>query len=132
MDDEESLAGRRKPARRHTPQGERRPAAPLDAASLNELALAYAARFATTRVKLRRYLARKLKERGWAGEGPADPDTLAERLVALGYVDDAAFAAMKDRVMTARGLGRRRVTQALAAAGVAPEDRGEAPAAEAA
>jgi regulatory protein len=117
MHDEQSVgAGRR-----------RRPPAPLDEAALRDLALAYAARFATTRAKLLRYLARKLKERGWAGDRPADPEALADRLVALGYVDDVAFAAMKGRAMAARGLGRRRVVETLAAAGVAPEHRGEAP-----
>ena len=117
MDDEERLSKRR----------QRRVPAPLDEAGLKELALAYAARFATTRTKLLRYLARKLKERGWAGDAPADPQALADRLAALGYVDDAAFAAMKGRAMAARGLGRRRVEETLAAAGVAPQDRGEAP-----
>ena len=105
----------------------RRQPAPLDEAALKDLALAYAARFATTRAKLLRYLTRKLKERGWAGAAPPEPQALADRLVALGYVDDAAFAAMKGRAMTARGLGRRRVAHALAAAGVAPADHGEAP-----
>jgi regulatory protein len=119
MDDEERLSGRRQRHQRHQP--------PLDDAALKDLALAYAARFATTRVKLLRYLARKLKERGWAGAAPPDAEALASRLVELGYVDDRAFAAMKGRAMAARGLGRRRVTEALAAAGVAPEDHGEAP-----
>lgn len=107
--------------------GERRIPPPLDEAALRELALHYAARFATTRLKLQRYLARKLKERGWAGAQPADVAALAERLSELGYVNDAAFAAMKGRAMAARGLGQRRVTEALVAAGVAADDRGEAP-----
>lgn len=115
---------------RNAPAGgrrQRRVAPPLDEASLRDLALHYAARFATTRLKLLRYLARKLKERGWAGERPADPEALAGRLVALGYVNDAAFAAMKGRAMAARGLGHRRVVEALSAAGVDSDDRGEAP-----
>jgi regulatory protein len=118
MDDEERVSPRGR---------QRRQPVPLDEAALRELALAYAARFATTRAKLLRYLARKLKERGWAGSTPPDAAALADRLVALGYVDDAAFAAMKGRAMAARGLGRRRVAEALAAAGVAPADRGEEP-----
>lgn len=109
------------------PPRTRRVPPPLDEAALRELALHYAARFATTRLKLQRYLARKLKERGWAGEQPADVEALAGRLVALGYVDDAAFAAMKSRAMAARGLGHRRVSEQLSAAGVGAEDRGEAP-----
>ncbi|WP_310476609.1 RecX family transcriptional regulator [Sandarakinorhabdus sp.] len=106
---------------------ERRVPPPLDEAKLRDLALHYAARFSTTRLKLLRYLGRKLKERGWAGAQPADVDALADRLAELGYVNDAAFAAMKSRAMAARGLGQRRVTEALAAAGVAADDRGEAP-----
>lgn len=120
--DDESRRGTRRERRQ-----ERRVPPPLDEAALRDLALHYAARFATTQVKLQRYLARKLKERGWAGAGPADIEALAGRLVALGYVNDAAFAAMKGRAMAARGLGQRRVADALHAAGVAPEDRGDAP-----
>jgi len=100
---------------------------PLDEAALCDLALHYAARFATTRVKLQRYLARKLKERGWAGEQPADLEALAARLIELGYVNDAVFAAMKSRAMAARGLGHRRVSEQLSAAGVGAEDRSDAP-----
>lgn len=105
----------------------RREPQPLDQARLNDLALGYAARFATTRARLAHYLNRKLKERGWAATQPADIAALIDRLAALGYVDDAAFAAMKGRAMAARGLGSRRVAEALAAAGVAPDDRGEVP-----
>lgn len=108
-------------------QRERRIPPPLDEGVLRDLALHYAARFATTRRKLLRYLARKLKERGWAGTVPPNLDALADRLAELGYVNDAAFAAMKGRAMAARGLGHRRVTGELAAAGVAADDRGEAP-----
>ena len=113
--------------------GQRRPRPPLDAARLDELALAYVGRFATSRAKLCAYLERKLRERGWSGERPAEPRAIAERLVALGYVDDRAFAAMKGRALTARGYGARRVGAALHAAGIGDEDgaqaRGEAEAA---
>lgn len=100
-----------------------RVAKPLDAAALSELALAYAARFATTRVRLSRYLDRKLKERGWQGETPPDRDGLVARLAALGYVDDRSWAAAKVRDLSARGFGAGRVRGALAAAGVDAEDR---------
>lgn len=104
----------------------RRAPPPLDEAGLRALALAYAARFATTRARLAQYLARKLRERGWDGAQPADVPALIDRLAGLGYVDDAAYAAMKGRAMAARGLGERRVRAALAAAGVA--DHGDEPA----
>ncbi|MGI8705441.1 MAG: regulatory protein RecX [Sphingomicrobium sp.] len=95
---------------------------PLTGEALNELALAYVGRFATTRSKLASYLARKLRERGWAGEGAADVAAVVERLASLGYVDDAAFALSKSRALTGRGYGVRRVHQALRAAGVEEED----------
>ena len=91
---------------------------PLDAARLDELALHYAARYATTAAKLQRYLQRKLKERGWTGDAPPDVPGIAARLAALGYVNDRLFAESRTRDMTARGLGRRRVAGALAMAGV--------------
>ena len=59
---------------------------------LEELALAYVARFATSSAKLDGYLRRKLRERGWAGEGEPPVARLVERFVALGYIDDLAFA----------------------------------------
>ncbi len=94
---------------------------PIDADGLQALALHYAARYATTTLKLRRYLERKLRERPWRGEAPADLETLVMKLAGLGYVNDAAWGEARARDMTARGLGRRRIVQTLAAAGVAGE-----------
>ncbi|MEO5612094.1 MAG: RecX family transcriptional regulator [Sphingomicrobium sp.] len=100
----------------------RKPRPPLDAAKLSELALAYVGRFATTRAKLKTYLARKVRERGW-GDGPAvDLEALAERFAAQGYIDDAAYALSKSRSLTARGYGLRRVDQSLHIAGVDAAD----------
>lgn len=99
---------------------------PLDEDDLRALALRYVGRFATSRGKLRAYLARKLKERGWAGERAADIDGLIARFVALGYVDDGGYAAMKGAALTRRGYGPRRVGEALQAAGIASADRAAA------
>ena len=85
-------------------------APPLDEAGLNELALAYVARYATSRAKLLAYLARKLRERGWGGEGPPDLDAVADRLVELRYIDDAAYATMKAGALLRRGYGKRRLS----------------------
>ena len=104
------------------PTRSRRSPKPLDAASLEELALAYVGRFATSRAKLRDYLSRKLRERGWDGPNAPDIGALAERLADRGYVDDAAFALSKSRVLTGRGYGERRVRQALRVAGIGEED----------
>lgn len=103
----------------------RRPRPPLDARSLKELALAYVARFATSRAKLAAYLSRKVRERGWAGDGDPPIDELVAKAVAAGFVDDSAFALSKARSLTARGYGSRRVRQALLAAGIEEAD-GEA------
>lgn len=103
----------------------RRPRPPLDADKLNELALAYVARFATSRAKLAAYLARKVRERGWAGSGEPPVEALVAKAAAAGFVDDAAFALSRAQSLTARGYGERRVRQALHAAGIEESD-GEA------
>jgi len=77
------------------------------------------------------YLARKLRERGWDGPGPADPGAIAERFVACGYIDDEAFARAKSGGLLRRGYGPRRVAQALGAAGIAEEIREEVKAGDA-
>lgn len=107
-------------------QPRRRNPTPLDAAKLEELALGYVGRFATTRCKLAIYLNRKLRERGWAGDDEPPVEELTERLVRLGYVDDRAYAMAKARSLAGRGYGQRRVRQALAQAGIGEEDANEA------
>lgn len=104
----------------------RKPRPPLDAVKLDELALSYVGRFATSRAKLLTYLRRKLRERGWGGEGEPALDDLADRLVRLGYVDDRAYALSKARSLIGRGYGERRVRQALSLAGIAEEEAGDA------
>ena len=108
-----------------SPPRQKRSPRPIDAARLDELALAYVARFAASAAKLESYLKRKLRERGWAGEGEPDVNELVARLVGAGYIDDAAYARAKAGTMRRRGLGERRVDQALNAAGVAAELREE-------
>jgi regulatory protein len=96
----------------------RRRAAPLDREKLDQLALAYVARFATTSARLVRYLQRKVRERGWADDGDPPIAAIAARQVELGYVDDAAFARARAGALTRRGYGERRISQALGEAGV--------------
>ena len=98
---------------------------PLDEKQLNELALRYVGRFATTRARLTAYLARKLRERGWEGQGEADLDALAERFADLGYIDESAYALGKSRALAGRGYGKRRLDETLRHAGVDEAD-GEA------
>jgi regulatory protein len=103
----------------------RRNPRPIDAARLDEMALAYVARFATSRARLESYLRRKLRERGWAGEGEPPLAALAERMIDAGYVDDAAYARARSGSLLRRGYGLRRVDEALGAAGIADEVRAD-------
>lgn len=110
------------PHRRSPPNKPRKPPRPLDPARLQELAVAYVGRFATTRAKLSQYLRRKLAEKGWEPSLPPEIEPLVERLANLGYVDDAAFALAKARSLGQRGYGQRRVDLALRQAGVNEQD----------
>ncbi len=99
---------------------------PLSAPVLEELALAYVARFATSAAKLERYLLRKLRERGWDSEdseNAPDVPALVARFVDKGYVDDAAYAKMRAGDLLRRGYGGNRVRQALGQAGIAENVR---------
>ena len=100
----------------------RKPRPPLDKERLNELALFYVGRFATTRAKLAAYLGRKLRERGWNGPGEPDVDALVERFAEMGLIDDALYALSKSRSLSERGYGAGRVRLALRAAGIGEED----------
>lgn len=92
---------------------------------MNDLALHYVARFATSTGKLRSYLQRKLRERGWDGEGQPDIDGLVERFAEKGYVDDEAYARSKASGLLSRGYGARRVEQTLRAAGIEEQVRSD-------
>jgi regulatory protein len=99
-----------------------RRARPLDQAALQELALNYVARFATSRAKLSSYLVRKLRERGWNGSTEPDTAAVVDKVVDLGFINDAAFAGIKAASLTRRGYGKGRVRIALAASGIGVED----------
>lgn len=109
-----------------TNRRQKRPAKPLDSASLRELAFAYVARFATSRAKLSAYLARKIRERSWADAAAPDILALAEDMVARGFIDDAGYAEMKAGSLLRRGYGRRRVAQMYHGDGIDEADRGAA------
>jgi regulatory protein len=104
------------------PARARRERPPLDQRKLEELALRYVERFATTRAKLRDYLGRKLRERGWEGEREPDAAGIADRFAAQGYIDDSAYALSKARSLSGRGYGKRRLLDKLRAAGVDEAD----------
>lgn len=116
--------------RRYTVKREKRPPQPITAARLEELALAYVARFATSGARLEDYLRRKLRERGWEGEGEPEPASIARRFAELGYIDDEAYARAKSGSLLRRGYGAGRVRQALGAAGIAEDIQAEVAAGE--
>ena len=101
----------------------RRKPKPLDPVRLRDLALHYVARSATSSGKLEAYLRRKLRERGWDGEEPADIDGLVADFVARNYVDDQAYGRMKTSGLLSRGYGARRVEQTLRADGLGEDVR---------
>ena len=103
----------------------RRPRPPLDEAALKQLGLAYVARFATSRGKLADYLRRKLRERGWGGDGEPPIAAIVDWAAEAGFIDDQAYALSKARSLGDRGFGERRVVLALRAAGI-EEDDGQA------
>lgn len=110
--------------RRSGPTGHKSSPPPaLDQAALEALALHYVGRYATSRAKLIAYLARKLRARGWAQEDEARAavEAIADRMVALRYVDDESYAAMKSGAMQRRGLGQRRIEQTLRHDGIAQD-----------
>lgn len=100
---------------------------PLDSARIEEMALAYVARFATSAGRLEDYLLRKLRERGWADEGPPEAKVAAivGRHVELGHIDDESYARMKTGSLLRRGMGQRRIAQALGQAGIDEDIRAE-------
>ena len=109
-----------KPPRPHTPSP------PLDDEALERCALHYAGRYSTTRAKLAAYLGRKLRDRGWSGEGQPKLEELIERMAKLGYVDDRAFAAARAASLGRRGYGERRIGAAIRAAGIDETDSADA------
>lgn len=100
---------------------QRRPLPPLDPPALERLALAYVERFATSTQKLRRYLQRKIRERGFTGEAGSAVEEISAKFSRLGYVSDPLFAEMRTRGLRAKGYGDRRIAQALHADGISPD-----------
>ena len=116
------FGARKPPKKREYKSRERKPPKPLTETKMRDLALHYVGRYATTAHKLKMYLGRKLRERGWEGERPADIDALVDRFVEMKYIDDALFASQKAASLTARGYGNRRVGEALYTAGISEKD----------
>src|SRR5437764_5498550 len=97
---------------------------------LENWALGYLERFASSAENLRRVLRRRVRRRTSDTEtvqrAAALIDELVERYRASGIIDDAAYAAARARGRLARGEPLRRIAAGLAAKGVAAEDRAAA------
>ncbi len=114
----------------------RRPVAPAGPppteATLREAALAHLARYGTTRAGLIAVLDRRIGRWLRAGEqdegrvaaaaaARAAARVVADRMVALGVVNDAAFAKSRARSLNRAGRSRRAVAAYLAARGLGGE-----------
>jgi regulatory protein len=116
------------PAQR-PPRGEGKAEPALDAALIENWALSYLGRFASSAENLRRVLRRRARRRVGAemARGADAPiDAVIARYVAAGLLDDAAYAAARARARLSRGEPLRRIAAGLAAKGVGAEERADA------
>lgn len=93
---------------------------------LENAALHYLERFASSSANLRRVLLRKVDRSvaHWGGERAdhvGQVDAAIEKLSRLGYLDDAAYAEAKVRALHRAGKGSRTIRATLAAKGVGGE-----------
>jgi regulatory protein len=90
---------------------------------LENAALHYLERFASSRANLTRVLMRKVARSvlHWGGDAQdhaAQVDATIEKLARLGYLNDAAYAEAKVRALHRQGKGSRTIRATLAAKGV--------------
>lgn len=95
----------------------------LTRADLDQVALDYLARFATTEKRVRDMLARRIRRSAAAHDEDPAPllaavAEIVELLVARKLLDDRSFAAMKAASLTRRGSSRRQIGAKLAQLGV--------------
>ncbi len=100
--------------------------APIDQALLEDWALSYLGRYASSAENLRRVLHRRVRRRGGDAAAARAADEMIEALLAryraAGLLDDASYAAGQARRRLARGQSLRRIAAGLAAKGVAAEE----------
>ena len=101
----------------------RRARRPITATALENAALHYLERFATSSANLRRVLLRKVAraaaEEGDAAEGARLVDALIARYLESGLLDDRAYAAQAASSLARRGASRFAIGGKLAQKGVA-------------
>lgn len=99
---------------------------PPDESALRQAALNHLARYSTTQAGLLRVLTRRAERWARAADAPAEALTpvldacraVVAKLVELGVVDDAAFAASRARSLVRAGRSRRVISAHLQAKGV--------------
>jgi len=101
--------------------------ATINAALIEEWALAYLGRYASSADNLRRVLRRRVRRRLGPGDtAVAEADVLIDALIlryrAAVLLDDVAYAAARARRDLARGRSLRRIAAGLAAKGIARDD----------
>ncbi len=92
---------------------------------LEKAALAYQGRYAAPAAHLSRMLLAKVERSAWfhgtdREAGAAAVETIVQRLVERGLVDDALYAEARTRSLRRRGASGRAIRGRLAAKGVAP------------
>ena len=101
----------------------------VDDALIENWALSYLGRFASSAENLRRVLRRRARRRAGAEAARAADapiDALIARYLSAGLLDDAAYAAARARARLSRGESLRRIAAGLAAKGVGAEERADA------
>lgn len=94
---------------------------PLTAQQLENAALHYLGRFASSSANLRRILIRKVARAGAGEEGEALVDALVARYLASGLLDDRAYAAQTATSLVRRGASRYGIAGKLKQKGVDPD-----------
>ncbi|MGQ0662431.1 MAG: RecX family transcriptional regulator [Pseudomonadota bacterium] len=101
----------------------------ITAAGLEEAALSYLERYASSAENLRTVLRRRVERAARAGAeaarraaGAALVDALIERFLRAGLLDDRAYAQGRARTLHRRGRSRSEIARALAAKGVRRSD----------
>lgn len=100
-----------------------RPARPIDAAWVEGAAAEHLARYSSTRAHLKQLLLGRIRRAALKGTPAADDiaetiEAVLDRHVALGTLNDAAWAQMKARSLTRRGVASAVVKQRLREKGV--------------
>jgi regulatory protein len=103
----------------------------IDVTVLERAALDYLSRYTTSAAGLRRVLLRRVeravrREGSDRAEGTAAVETVIEKLLRLGLLNDAAFAEAKARNLQARGSSGRAIVAHLTAKGLGREEIAQA------